>query len=34
MRDSVEILRHALGVSEAEVSVVEETHALPEQNDF
>ena len=36
MRDSVEILRHALGVTEADVVVVDEVpaQALPEDIDF
>ena len=34
MRDSVEILRHALGVTEADVVVEPTTEALPEDIDF
>ena len=34
MRDSVDILRHALGVTEAEVVVDEVVSDLPEDIDF
>ena len=34
MRDSVEILRHALGVTEADVIVEPASKALPEDIDF
>ena len=34
MRDSVEILRHALGVTEADVVVEPTTEALPDDIDF